>query len=873
MKDRIVNFSVEHPKAIFLIVLLFVVVTAALIPNIKIDTDPENMLPADQVERVIHNEIKKRFDLYDMIVVGIVNHQDEDGVYNTQTLSLIHKLSTEVKKIEGVIQQELMSLSTVDNITQEGAGTIRFQWMMQQKPSSADEAEAIQSAVARLPLLQNTLVSEDNRAAGIYVPIVEKHESHRIATEIRSIIETLKADGMGADTEFHITGLPVAEDTFGVEMFKQMAISAPAAGLLIFVIMWFFFRSVALITAPMLMAMVTVIATMGLLIGAGFTVHIMSSMIPIFLMPIAVVDSVHLLSEFSDRYRPGDDPKAVVKKVLGHLFTPMFYTSVTSSIGFVSLAFTPIPPVQVFGAFVAFGIVLAFLLTVTFIPAYIVSLSDAKLEKLSARREHEDDHGALADGLRWMGKNSLRFSPGIILAFIAIFAVSVYGIQKIVINDNPVHWFEKQHEISIADRVLNEHFAGTYNAFLVLDNEQEASNKQLLDAAVKGSLKEARENGLDLDASWADMVAKAQSEGQTLTEQLQVLSLSVDDLLFEVDEDQVVYWEKVAEAIEQLQSELKYFQQPQALAYVSQLQEALLESGYVGKSNGLPDLVKTVYRELNGGEAEYFKIPNSSAAVAQTLLSFQGSHRPNDLWHMVTPDYQSTALWIQLKSGDNQDMQQVLRFVDDYLEQHPLPQGVALSWGGLTYINVIWQEAMVNGMLDSLISAFVVVLLIMILLFRSIAFGLLAMVPLTLTITFIYGVIGLIGKDYDMPVAVLSALTLGLSVDFAIHFLERARSLYQTHQSWSKTVEMMFEEPARAISRNALVIALGFTPLLLAPLVPYQTVGIFLATIMAVSCLVTLLVLPAVIKVLERWVFSKKSLQKSDQDVSAIESH
>jgi uncharacterized protein len=62
---------------------------------------------------------------------------------------------------------------------------------------------------------------------------------------------------------------------------------------------------VPLIIAPMIVAMVTVIATMGLLIGMGFTVHIMSSMIPIFLMPIAVVDSVHIMSEFADRYRPG----------------------------------------------------------------------------------------------------------------------------------------------------------------------------------------------------------------------------------------------------------------------------------------------------------------------------------------------------------------------------------------------------------------------------------------------------------------------------------------------------------------------------------------------------------------------------------------
>ena len=120
--------------------------------------------------------------------------------------------------------------------------------------------------------------------------------------------------------------------------------------------------------------------------------------------------------------------------------------------------------------------------------------------------------------------------------------------------------------------------------------------------------------------------------------------------------------------------------------------------------------------------------------------------------------------------------------------------------------------------------------------------------PLTITILFIYGLIGLIGKDYDMPVAVLSALTLGMAVDFAIHFLERARDTYKEVGSWKAAVPEMFGEPARAISRNVLVIAIGFLPLLAAPLVPYKTVGVFLCGIMAVSGLITLLALPALLK-------------------------
>jgi len=143
-------------------------------------------------------------------------------------------------------------------------------------------------------------------------------------------------------------------------------------------------------------------------------------------------------------------------------------------------------------------------------------------------------------------------------------------------------------------------------------------------------------------------------------------------------------------------------------------------------------------------------------------------------------------------------------------------------------------------------------------LFRSIPWGIMAMLPLTFTVTLMYGIIGWIGKDYDMPIAVLSALTLGLSVDFAIHFIDRTREIYKQTGSFKTTMDAMFAEPGRAIGRNALVIAIGFTPLLAAPLVPYITVGIFLASIMAISALVTLLLLPAVMTAAQQHLFKER---------------
>lgn len=240
--------------------------------------------------------------------------------------------------------------------------------------------------------------------------------------------------------------------------------------------------------------------------------------------------------------------------------------------------------------------------------------------------------------------------------------------------------------------------------------------------------------------------------------------------------------EAFSKRVETIKRESKIFQQPENVALLAKLQAYLNEQALVGKSQSLSDIVKVVNRELRSGQDKDYVLPTTQAAIAQTLLQYQSSHRPQNLWHFVTPDYQKTLVWLQLTSGDNQDMTQVIKLVDDYFAQNPLPEGLRYQWAGKAYLNVVWQENMVAGMLESLLSAFIIVFLMMVVLFRSLVFGVLAMLPLTITITFIYGAIGIVGKDYDMPIAVLSALTLGLSVDFAIHFWQGQRNIQRNGQ-------------------------------------------------------------------------------------------
>lgn len=836
--NKLIQFVIAKPKAVYGALLLMVIISLALMPNLSIDTDPENMLSSDAPARVFHNQTKDEFSMRDMIVLGAVS---ERSIFTPDSLNLLHDVSNEISKLDGVIQKDLLSLSVVDNIRQEEGGGIRFEYLMKTAPTTLEASLDIKGAVQKLPMLNNTLVSADEQAIAIYVPIISKDQSYVIAEQIRAITAERMA-GKDSSLAFHITGLPVAEDQFGFEMFVQMGIAAPMAGLAIFILLWYFFRNLPLIIAPMVVAMATVITIMGSLIGLGFTVHIMSSMIAIFLMPIAVVDSVHVLSEFADRYKKGDDASEVIKKVMSHLYTPMLFTSITSAIGFYSLLLTPIPPVKVFGAFIGTGILLAFTITITYLPAYISRLSSQTLENLQLAIRRMEQKGKLASVLEKLGGFASKKTKAILMTFIAFFAVSVVGISKIEINDNPINWFKADHEIRIADKVLNEHFAGTYDAWLVFepsDNVQKDAEE-----AFKSAYQTAKQNGLSAEKVDIHLAQMAKAEHSIFD---QSLLLMLDDLSFEAPDNQQDSISKLVQIADTAYTQGQIFQDPALLNWMIILQEKLVNTGLVGKANGLADIVRTVNRELHSGQPKDFDIPSSASGVAQTLLQYQSSHRPDDLWHFVTKDYQKSLLWLQMTSGDNQHTSEVVAWVENYINENPAPTDIKVNWAGKSYLNIVWQDAMVSGMADSLMGSFVIVFLMMVFLFRSLKYGILAMLPLTFTITMIYGLIGWFSKAYDMPIAVLSALTLGLSIDFAIHFLQRARELEKELGSLSLALTAMFQEPSRAISRNAIVVAIGFTPLLLSPLVPYITVGFFLASIMALSAMVTLILLPALL--------------------------
>src|SRR3989338_2771389 len=224
MLRKLTEIVTRFPKATIAAALIATVFFAMQFPKIKIDTDPENMLEQTQADRVFYDKVKKEFGIHDLLVIGIA---DMEGIFKPDTLRRVADITDEILKIKGVIIEDVVSLRTSDNVTSEG-GTLVGKRFMGEDPKSALYGNSF---------FVDKIVSRDGNATSIYIPIEKKDQSYRISKEIEGILKK----ELTPQQKYYLAGLPIAEDTFGNEMFVQMGITAPLAGFFIMILFFLIF--------------------------------------------------------------------------------------------------------------------------------------------------------------------------------------------------------------------------------------------------------------------------------------------------------------------------------------------------------------------------------------------------------------------------------------------------------------------------------------------------------------------------------------------------------------------------------------------------------------------------------------------------------
>ena len=754
-KFSLVEFSVRRPRLVIVIAVLLTIAALTQFPRIKIDTNPKNMLPPESGVRVWNDSVDKTFGLYeDMLVVGVVN---DGGIVNAGTLARIDRITTAALGIKGVAARDVAAFPTITNVTSQ-EGTLRVAPLMKAPPQTAQELTAFSAELSGNPLFLNRIISKDGKTTAIYIPLEKGANGKEIADKLKEI--TGRESG---PERYYVAGDPVARDTFGALMFKLMGAFSPIAGAIMFVAVFIMFRSFLLACSMMAVAMISIIWSMGLLIGLGYPVHIMSSMAPVFLMAIAT-DSIHIFNEFSFRLRESPDRKTAIIETMHAVSRPVRFTALATAAGFGVLLFMSIVPVQVFGGLIAFGTIALRLLSFSFIPAVLMLMGGK-----AAAKAHDEGPSRIGSALRGLSGLGTRSPLKVVIIALIIMVFAVIGTTRIVVNNNMVEWFKKSSDVRAADTAINSALGGTSLAYVVVSGGAEEEIKT-----------------------------------------------------------------------------------PESMRYIDGLQRNLERLPVVGKTSSVVDFVKRINLVLHDGRPEFDAVPSSKEEIGQYLFLFSMSAKPSDLDSVVDYSFKNANVWVQLKTWDVSAMREVMKAVEDYKKANP--SNLELKPAGNAYFNLVWNDEVLWDMLKGFIIALVAVFVILAVNFGSIRWALVGYVPLLFTILLLYGFVGYIGKDFDMPISVLSCLSLGMAVDFSIHYIARFKERMTTTGAADITDALLWtaERPGRGIARNAALFAAAFSVMLFAPLTPYITVGAFIASMMTLSALFTMLIVPALIVLFKR---------------------
>jgi predicted RND superfamily exporter protein len=405
----------------------------------------------------------------------------------------------------------------------------------------------------------------------------------------------------------------------------------------------------------------------------------------------------------------------------------MLFTSLTTLTGFLSLVTTGIPPVAVFGIAVAFGVAVAWLMSMLFIPAYTTFLSDEALQKFIKNGEKKS---AVIEVVQIFKRAAWNHPKTIVAIAIVLIISAALGLPKIIVNDNSVRWFKEGHFIRTADVAFNKKLAGAYKANLIFTVPAEVRP----------------------DLATTKKVDSNEEEDEFAQEVEEVNYPSVRDAKV------ISYIEKLEHFLQNLKEE----------------DNAPMVGGTIAVTDVLRKIGKTI--KVPG-------LPSTRKQISQYIFLFENGDlkRGRDLWKIINQDSNSreTLMRVFFKTGDNNHFAKVAKLTKQFIKDNPPPKFRAengkeyplqVRWSGLLKVNNDWQDIMVTGMMVSFLESFGIVFLMMVFLFKSLRWGIISMLPLTVTISFLYGMIGHLGIFYNLPIAVLSSLSLGLAIDFAIHY-------------------------------------------------------------------------------------------------------
>ncbi len=381
----------------------------------------------------------------------------------------------------GSVIEEVISIINVRKIRAVDDG-IEVGDLLDPMPDTPSALAAVRNQVLGNPekglpaddTIVGQVVSADGKFSAMVLraQFMSTKDSIRLSHHIYELVD--KHEGPGF--RIHVGGLPALNATFEKVILKDMQMLTAGMLFVIALVLLFMFVHPAALS-PILVVAASAIWALGFQAALGVPVTGITNILPAFLICVGVADSVHLMSIYRRLRMTGLDTNQAAVGAVADTGIPVFFTSVTTSLGLLSFSAASVDAIGDMGRTGAFGVLAAFFNTMTLLP---VMLSFNKRSMLGADRDSRmgavDRFLALCAGLSGTGDKSRRTT---LLVSAVLSAAAAFGASTLYVWHDPLVWIPEEQPIKQAFSATDEHLSGTANVQLLIEGTTDRGVKDL----------------------------------------------------------------------------------------------------------------------------------------------------------------------------------------------------------------------------------------------------------------------------------------------------------------------------------------------------------------------------------------------------------
>jgi hypothetical protein len=425
------NFAIESPRWTLLFILLMVVLCSIGAKNLYFRGDFRIFFSPDNPQMLAFEKMQAQFNKSDNMLVAIAPANGD--VFTVETLTALKKLTDAAWQTPYSLRVD--SITNYQHTEAQQDDLLVEDLLLDADSLDGAKIQRIRQIALHEPMLFKRLISADGTlaAVNITVQLPEKNQQQEV-TDVVSSVQKLTAELQAEypQLRFYHGGVMALNHAFTTEAQHDATVLVPLMFLTIIVLLGFMLKSALAAGAVVVIIVMTIASTMGISGWLGIFLSTATVNVPTLVMTLAVADSVHLIASTQFQLRQGLAKPAAIAKAVQINAMPVFITSATTAIGFLTLNFSEVPILRDLGNLTALGVMLAWFLTMMVLPALLM------LWPISHGFAENSDKPTSMDLLAgWVISQHRKILP---MAFLLTLGCG-YLVTQNQVNDEPVRYF------------------------------------------------------------------------------------------------------------------------------------------------------------------------------------------------------------------------------------------------------------------------------------------------------------------------------------------------------------------------------------------------------------------------------------------------